>query len=112
MSKLTENENAAQKIVAAAQQQPQVPLDLSKATNITCDECGNYTFIQCFFLKHFSDITSPIGRAGDVPIPSFACGACGHVNNKLRPTGYRTEEKSTAPAPTPNDTKPNLKIER
>ena len=57
----------------------QVELDLSEAETLKCDECGNYTFIQSFFLKRISPIVSPTGKETIVPIQAFACGNCGKV---------------------------------
>ena len=31
--------------------QKQVQIDISKADTITCDDCGNASFIPAFFLK-------------------------------------------------------------
>ena len=49
-----------------------------------CDECGNYTFIQSFFLKRLSPIVSPTGQEAIIPIQAFACGNCGKVPDKMK----------------------------
>ena len=37
-------------------QQQQVQVDLSKAESISCEKCGNYNFIQTYFLKKLSPL--------------------------------------------------------
>ena len=43
-------------------QPPQQEIDINDTENIVCDECGNATFIQCFFLRRISPIVSPTGQ--------------------------------------------------
>tara|TARA_E500000318_G_scaffold17976_1_gene18598 strand:- start:556 stop:813 length:258 start_codon:yes stop_codon:yes gene_type:complete len=61
----------------------QVELDISKADTITCDECGNASFIQSFFLKRISALMSPTGQEAVVPIQVYSCGNCGAVPSKM-----------------------------
>ena len=68
------------------QPKAQVEVDLSEAETLKCDECGNYTFIQSFFLKRISPIVSPTGQEAIVPIQAFACGNCGKVPDKFMPS--------------------------
>ena len=73
--------------------QKQVQIDISKADTITCDDCGNASFIQAFFLKKISALMSPTGKEAIVPMQVFSCGNCGTVPSKmlegtgLEPTG-------------------------
>tara|TARA_B100000287_G_C20430872_1_gene701453 strand:- start:411 stop:650 length:240 start_codon:yes stop_codon:yes gene_type:complete len=64
--------------------QQQAQVDLSEAETMKCDECGNYTFIQSFFLKRLSPIVSPTGKEAIIPIQAFACGNCGKVPDKMK----------------------------
>ena len=59
--------------------QQQVQVDLSKAESISCEKCGNYNFIQTYFLKKLSPLVSPTGEEAIVPINVFSCGNCGEV---------------------------------
>tara|TARA_B100001287_G_C22555828_1_gene469033 strand:+ start:99 stop:344 length:246 start_codon:yes stop_codon:yes gene_type:complete len=61
--------------------QPQ--LDISKADTIQCQECGNASFIQSFFLKKISALMSPTGQEAIVPVQVFSCGNCGTVPSKM-----------------------------
>ena len=57
----------------------QVTVDLSQAENIVCKSCGNYSFIQIFFLKRISALMSPSGQEAIVPVQVYSCGNCGEV---------------------------------
>jgi len=59
--------------------------NLSLATDIVCEKCGNYTFQEVMLFKMVSAIASGTGKPGIVPIPTFACVACGNVNKDFLP---------------------------
>ena len=61
----------------------QVTVDLSQAENIVCKSCGNYSFIQSFFLKRISALMSPTGQEAIVPVAAFCCEQCGHINKEF-----------------------------
>lgn len=89
--------------------------DLSLATDIVCESCGNLTFQEVLLMKKVSALVSPNGKEGIVPIPTFSCVACGYVNKMFRPvkpTGAEepTEETRTEAAE-PEPTRPKLVIE-
>ena len=65
------------------QEQPGVQIDISKADTIQCEECGNASFIQSFFLKRISALMSPTGKEAIVPIQVYSCGSCGVVPQKM-----------------------------
>ena len=58
-------------------------LDISKADTITCDDCGNASFIQAFFLKKISALMSPTGKEAIVPMQVFSCGNCGAIPKNM-----------------------------
>lgn len=66
---------------------PKQQIDLSQAESIKCEECGNYSFIQTYFLKRISPLVSPTGEEAVVPIQVFSCGNCGAVPKKMMPDG-------------------------
>jgi hypothetical protein len=79
--------------------QQQVNIDLSAATDVVCANCGNPTFNEVFLMKHFSDVSSPTGKAVHVPFPTFACNSCGWVNDEfvplpMRPKGDKTTQET------------------
>ena len=63
--------------------QKQVQIDISKADTITCDDCGNASFIQAFFLKKISALMSPTGKEAVVPMQVFSCGNCGKIPQNM-----------------------------
>ena len=65
------------------QEQPGVQIDISKADTITCEDCGNASFIQAFVLKKISALMSPTGQESIVPIQVFSCGSCGTIPKKM-----------------------------
>jgi hypothetical protein len=84
-----------------------VNVDLSQADDVVCERCGNYTFEQVALMKKVSALISPSGRAGVIPIPVFACSACGNVNDGFMPVipkSVQEERKAEA-------TKPRLVLE-
>ena len=88
--------------------QQQMP-DLSLAEDIVCENCSNLTFEEVLLMKKVSALVSPNGKEGIVPIPTFACVACGWVNEMFRPLKKvqpATEEEAPA-----EPTKPKLILE-
>ena len=51
--------------------------------DINCDECENAYFVPAFMIKRVSPLVSPNGQEVMVPVQSFQCASCGHVNKKF-----------------------------
>ena len=64
-------------------QQPPQEIDMSLTDTITCEKCGNASFIQSYFLKSVSSLVSPTGKEAIVPIQVFACGNCGTIPKNM-----------------------------
>ena len=58
-------------------------IDISKTDTIKCQECGNASFIQAFFLKKVSALVSPTGKEAVIPIQVFSCGNCGTIPQNM-----------------------------
>ena len=67
------------------EQQQQMRLNLSSANTISCEECECKHFEPVFFIKQLSALVSPTGKEQIVPIQSFHCAKCGHVNKEFDP---------------------------
>ena len=67
---------------------------LAQAESITCESCGNHTFVGVMMMKRISPIISPTGKEAIVPIQTFACNACGFVNKEFLPAMDRDEEET------------------
>ena len=61
----------------------QQSIDMSKATPIKCDNCGNSTFKQTLIISKLSALLSPSGQETIIPSAVFACEKCGHVNEEF-----------------------------
>jgi len=90
-------------------QQPtaQVNVDISQAEDITCENCGNYTFNEVALMKRLSPLLSPTGKEAIIPIPTFACNACGFINRRFLPT-QMMEHASGDEAPRDESSGPRL----
>jgi uncharacterized Zn finger protein len=75
--------------------QQQINIDLSQADDITCENCGNYTFQEVALMKRLSPLISPTGKEAVVPIPTFACNACGFINRRFLPIQMAEQAEET-----------------
>ena len=66
-------------------QPSQTQVDINDTEMVKCDDCGNASFIQAFFLRKLSALMSPTGQETIIPIEVFSCGNCGKVPDKLIP---------------------------
>ena len=64
-------------------EQPGLQIDISKTDTIVCEECGNASFIQAFFLKKVSALVSPTGKEAIIPMQVFSCGNCGAIPKNM-----------------------------
>ena len=64
-------------------------VDLSNASDISCDECKSVKFKEIAFIKRVSALISPTGKEAIVPVGTFACAECGHVNKEFDPFAQR-----------------------
>ena len=65
------------------QQQQQIKVDLNSADDVNCDECEGTLFAPVFFVKRLSALVSPTGEEVMVPVQTFQCAKCNHVNNEF-----------------------------
>jgi len=61
-------------------------VDIKTLPSLTCDECKCESFINAYIIKRVSPLLTETGKPGFLPIPTFACSHCGHVNVVLDPT--------------------------
>jgi uncharacterized Zn finger protein len=87
--------------------QAQINVDLSQAEDIICENCGNYTFNEVVLMKKLSALISPTGKEAVVPIPTFACNACGFINKRFLPTQMSEQAEKRE-----ESTRPSLVIEK
>jgi uncharacterized Zn finger protein len=56
---------------------------------IVCDKCGHNEFKEITYLKRVPKLLTGSPDDTVVPFPTYACLACGHVNEELNP--FHTE---------------------
>ncbi len=57
----------------------------SDMEDIVCENCGGMFFKQVNAFKKLSALISPTGKEQIVPVPTFRCDDCGHVNEMFMP---------------------------
>lgn len=62
-----------------------INLSLDKTTPLVCEECACETFQQVTYLRKVSKFITGSEQDALIPIPSFACTKCGHINEEFRP---------------------------
>jgi len=66
---------------------PNQPLDvdISTAEDVSCSKCGTSVFREVALIKRVSPLVSPSGKETFVPIGTFACASCNHINDQFHP---------------------------
>jgi len=61
----------------------QIKVSLDNSTEVNCEECGNATFTEVFYIRKISKLL--IGAQDDMitNIPTFAYAKCGHINKEF-----------------------------
>lgn len=58
-------------------------ISLDKTTAMACEACGNETFITVTYLRKASKFLTGTPQDALIPIPTFACSKCHHVNSDM-----------------------------
>ena len=67
------------------QQEPiKLNIGLDKTVSVACDQCGNETFNQVMYLRTASKFLTGGDQDTLIPIPTFACSSCNHVNEQFK----------------------------
>lgn len=65
---------------------PQQPkIDLSKATEMKCQNCGGTVFIPGTKFLKISKIVTGTKNDAIIPVELYLCGDCGEINQELLP---------------------------
>lgn len=75
-------------------QQQQLNVDLSSAADVTCEKCGSRFFREVVMVKRVSALMSPTGKEALVPVGTFGCVSCGHVNMEFDPIARLSQANS------------------
>jgi len=67
------------------QQQVKLNISLDKTTSITCEKCGSQAFQEGVLIRKASKFLTGTTQDAIIPIPTFCCANCGHVNDEFLP---------------------------
>lgn len=59
-------------------------ISIEKTNPVLCEECENDTFVQALYLRSVSPLLTGTGEKGIIPVPTFTCTKCNHVNTEFR----------------------------
>jgi len=68
-------------------------VDMNLATDIKCELCEGLAFRSCFLIKKLPALLSPNGQETIIPVETFACNSCGHINQQFMPTMIAEERQ-------------------
>ena len=68
-----------------SQPKPQMNIDFNQTTAEVCEKCENDTFVQVFQMRKLSALLSPAGEETMIPVKTFACAKCNHLNKGFLP---------------------------
>ncbi len=57
----------------------------SDTSAIECEECKGQIFEEAFFLRKASKLLTGQSTDQIIPIPTFRCSGCGHINKEFTP---------------------------
>ncbi len=73
-----------------SQERVQLNISLDKTTPLICDGCSGTVFQEGVVLRKASKFLTGTTQDGIIPIPTFYCVKCGHVNEEFLPADLRT----------------------
>ena len=80
------------KILGGANPQPNKPkIDLSKATEMACQECGGTVFIPANKFLKVSKIITGTPNDAVIPVELYLCGDCGEIVEELLPNELKNK---------------------
>jgi hypothetical protein len=60
-------------------------IDPKNTTAIKCEECENETFREVVFIRKASKLLTGQPQDSVIPIPTFECSKCNHINKEFTP---------------------------
>lgn len=72
------------------------PIDITKTSNVKCESCGGITFQEGVILRRVSALLTETGKEGFLPVSTFVCCKCAHVNQEFLPTQIRDQVVTTS----------------
>lgn len=81
------------KIIGSGNNPQQPNIDLSKAKEISCQECGGTVFIPGTKFLKISKIVTGTPNDAIIPVELYLCGDCGEINQELLPNELKGNGK-------------------
>jgi len=66
---------------------------LSQTEPVKCEECGCEVFVTAYLMRKVSRLLIGAKQDGMMPIDTFACAKCGHVNKIFLPPELAKENE-------------------
>lgn len=66
-------------------EQPRMNLSIDQTLPVECEKCNHTFFEEALHIRKASGLLTGTGQTTYMPIPVFACKACGHVNTEFLP---------------------------
>lgn len=74
------------------EQQMKLNIDLNKTLPIVCEKCGSQTFQEGLLIRKASKFLTGTQQDAIIPIPTFSCTQCGHVNEEFLPAELKSTQ--------------------
>lgn len=76
------------------QPNPLAGISFEQTSGVICEKCSSFIFSEGYLLRKVSKflIASQSNKDQVIPVPTFYCIKCGHVNKEFLPEGVQTEE--------------------
>ena len=68
-----------------AMEQQRINLSIDQTLPVECEKCNHTFFEEALHIRKASGLLTGTGQTTYMPIPVFACKACGHVNTEFLP---------------------------
>ena len=67
-------------------QRPQLNVNINPdlVEDVKCEKCEGVAFISCYIMR-VPALVSPTGKEMMMPVETFSCLACGHINKEFVP---------------------------
>lgn len=72
----------------------QPKIQLQDTEQVVCEKCGGKVFQEGLMLRRIPALLTGQGKPGIVPIPTFFCAECGHVNKEFLPQEFTEGDKA------------------
>jgi hypothetical protein len=78
------------------QQNPLANVRFDQTTGVVCEKCGNNVFTEGLYLRKVSKFLVAASSDKDqvIPVPTFYCVKCQHVNKEFSPIGMEEEQET------------------